>query len=243
MTFILIITASLIISLISLLGSIAFVIKKDKLNRILLLLVSLSAGTMLGGAFFHLIPEATETLDIKTVSTLILISFILFFIIEKFLHWRHCHKDNCKVHTFGYMNLVGDSIHNFLDGIIIAAAFLTNTELGIVTTIAIALHEIPQEISDFGVLVHSGFSKKKALLANFIVAITALLGSTVGFFLVPIQEELISYMIPFAAGSFLYIAASDLLPEIRKEKDMKKYWLNFLLFLIGVVIMYLLAYT
>jgi zinc and cadmium transporter len=196
---------------------------------------------MLGGTFFHLIPEASESLEIETVSTLILVSFIIFFLIEKFLHWRHCHKDNCKVHTFGYMNLVGDGIHNFLDGLIIAAAFLTSTELGVVTSIAIALHEIPQEIGDLGVLIHAGFSKKKALLANLFVALTALFGSIVGYFLSPIQENFTSYILPFAAGSFLYIAASDLLPEIRKEKDMKKYWLNFLLFIIGNVIMYLLA--
>ncbi|MFH0749451.1 MAG: ZIP family metal transporter [Candidatus Gottesmanbacteria bacterium] len=238
-TLLYIIFANFVISLGGLVGVFTLSIKESKLSRILMLLVSLSAGALMGGAFLHLLPEAVELLDVNTVFTIVLISFVTFFFIEKLLHWRHCHKGHCDVHTFGSMNLIGDSIHNFIDGLIIAATFLTDIRLGIVTTLTVALHEIPQEIGDFGVLLYSGFGKKKALIANFLVALIAIFGGVVGYFLSFYAEHFITYLLPFAAGGFIYIAASDLMPEIRKEQSLKKSIVSFGFFLLGIGIMVL----
>ena len=139
------------------------------------------------------------------------------------------------------MNLCGDAIHNFIDGLILAAAFITNVHLGIVTTLAIALHEIPQEIGDFGVLLYAGFEKRKALFANFMVALTVVLGGIVGFFLSSL-EQFVVYLLPFAAGGFIYIAASDLMPEIRKERGLQKSIASFGAFLFGILIMFLVTF-
>ena len=173
---------------------------------------------------------------------IVLFSFVLFFLIEKLLHWRHCHKKNCQVHTFGYMNLFGDAVHNFIDGLVIASTFIIDVKLGIITSFVIALHEIPQEIGDFGVLLYSEFSRKKALLANFLVALTAVFGGIFGYFLSFQIENITSYLLPFAAGGFIYIAASDLMPEIRKEASLKKSMLSFGVFLLGIVIMYVVKF-
>jgi len=238
-TLIWIILATLIISAISLIGVITLSLKHKYLEKILLLLVSLSAGALMGGAFFHLIPEALENSIPSTVFISVLCGFVLFFIIEKVLHWRHCHKDHCSTHTFAHMSLFGDGIHNFIDGLIIAASFVIDIKLGIITTFAVALHEIPQEIGDFGVLLHAGFSKTKALTYNFLSALTAIFGGIIGFILQGITEGLTLFLLPFAAGGFLYISASDLIPEIRKEPDIKKSLLNLIIFLFGILLMYL----
>jgi len=222
-----------------LVGILFFVIKKKLTEKILLFLVALSAGTLMGGAFIHLMPEASEQLPSTVLFSLVLASFILFFLIEKLLHWRHCHKEVCPVHTFGYMNLIGDSIHNFIDGLIIAATFLIDVRLGVATSLAIAFHEIPQEIGDFGVLLYAGFKKAKALILNFSVALTAVAGALVGYFLSFSLGNLTMYLLPIAAGGFLYISTSDLIPEIRKEENLRKSLLSFACFLVGIAIMYL----
>jgi zinc and cadmium transporter len=237
-TLIWIILATLIVSVISLIGIFTLSLKDKYLQKILLLLVSLSAGALMGGAFFHLIPEALEKSPATTVLGSVLAGFVLFLIIEKVLHWRHCHKDHCPIHTFAYMNLFGDAVHNFIDGLIIAASFLIDIKLGITTTFAVALHEIPQEIGDFGVLRHAGFSKLKALAYNLLTALTAVLGGILGYFLQSSTELVTLFLLPFAAGGFLYISASDLIPEIRKELNAKKSLLNLVVFLVGILIMY-----
>jgi zinc and cadmium transporter len=212
--------------------------KKETLSKIVLFLVSLSAGALMGGAFLHLMPEASEQIEPQSVFGIFLISFVAFFLIEKILHWRHCHKADCSVHTFGYMNLIGDSIHNFIDGLVIAGAFMIDVSLGIATTLAVAIHEIPQEIGDYGVLVHSGLSNKKALILNYIVACTVVVGGVVGYFSFSHLEIFIPYLLPFAAGGFVYIAASDLMPEIRKETNLKKSIGTVLVFIVGIMLMY-----
>ena len=239
-----IIFATIFVSLLSFVGILTLTLKDKMLNKILLVLVGLSAGTLMGGAFLHLLPETVEKSEKFDVPILdlfifILIGFIVFFIIEKVLHWRHCHKGECDVHTFRYMNLIGDSIHNFIDGLIMAASFVTSIPLGITTTIAISTHEIPQEISDFGVLIYGGYSKKKALMLNFVVALTSVLGGIVGYLISSSVENIVLYILPFAAGGFIYIAATDLVPEIRKELDMKKYMLTLVIFIVGILIMWL----
>lgn len=230
--------ATFIVSLFSFVGVVSLALKDKILNKILLVLIGLSAGALMGGALLHLLPEAVEKSDGLDIYLLVLVGFILFFLIEKVLHWRHCHKGHCDVHTFHYMNLVGDSIHNFIDGLIMAASFVVSVPLGITTTIAIATHEIPQEIGDFGVLLYGGFSKRKAILMNFIVALTAVFGGIVGYFLSSLVEDIVIYVLPFAAGGFIYIAATDLVPEIRKELDMRKYMATLLVFICGILIMW-----
>jgi zinc and cadmium transporter len=212
--------------------------KKETLSKITMLLVSLSAGALIGGAFLHLLPEAAEKMEAEKLFFVVLLAFVIFFLIEKLFHWRHCHKENCEIHTFGYMNLVGDSLHNFIDGLVIASVFLVDFKLGIVTTLAIALHEIPQEIGDFGVLIHAGFNKIKALVLNYLVAATVILGGIVGYFAAFYIEGAIAYLLPIAAGGFIYIAASDLMPEIRKESNVKKSIASFGIFLLGIAIMF-----
>ena len=230
--------ATFIVSLISFVGVVTLALKDKILNKILLILIGLSAGALMGGAFLHLLPEAVEKSTGLDVYLFVLIGFILFFLIEKVLHWRHCHKGECDVHTFQYMNLVGDSIHNFIDGLIMAASFVVSIPLGITTTIAIATHEIPQEIGDFGVLLYGGFSKKRAIMLNFVVALTAVLGGIVGYFVSKSIENIVVFILPFAAGGFIYIAATDLVPEIRKELDMKKYMATLFVFICGILIMW-----
>jgi zinc and cadmium transporter len=233
-----ILLATFIVSLISFVGVVSLALKDKILNKILLILIGLSAGALMGGAFLHLLPEAVEKSSGLDVYLIVLVGFILFFLIEKVLHWRHCHKEHCDVHTFHYMNLVGDSIHNFIDGLIMAASYIVSLPLGITTTIAIATHEIPQEIGDFGVLIYGGFSKKKAILLNFVVSLTAVVGGIVGFFVSSHLEDIALFILPFAAGGFIYIAATDLVPEIRKELDMKKYMMTLLVFICGILIMW-----
>ncbi len=239
-TFFSILLATFIISLGALIGVLTLALKQEKLSRFLLFLVSLSAGAFIGGAFLHLLPEAGEKLQGDKMYLVVLGSFIFFFFVEKILHWRHCHQGMCQVHTFGYMNLFGDAVHNFIDGLIIAAAFLADIKLGMVTTLAVALHEIPQEISDFGVLLYAGFTKYKALTANFLIALAVMAGGVAGYFFSFRIGSLIPYLLPFAAGGFIYIAASDLMPEIRKEPNLKKSLVSFGVFIAGVALMWAL---
>lgn len=229
-------------SLISFIGIFTLSLKEKILEKALFFLVSLSIGGLMGGAFLHLLPEAAEEFENGEVFLYTLVGFFLFLIIEKIIYWRHCHKSRCPIHTFTYMNLIGDGIHNFTDGLIIAAGFIASPGLGIASTVAIFLHEIPQEIGDFGVLVYGGFSRKKALFFNFLTALTAILGGVFGFYLLSFTEVASKFLLAFAAGGFLYIAASDLIPEIRKERDIKKFFVNFGIIFLGILAMYLLKF-
>jgi len=237
-----IIITTFVIALIAFIGIFTLSLKDKVLNKILLFLISLSAGALMGGALLHLLPEAiekTETVDFD-VFLVVLVGFVLFFLIEKVLHWRHCHKGKCDVHTFHYMNLIGDSVHNFIDGLIMAASFSISTTLGFTTSLAIAAHEIPQEIGDFGVLVYGGFEKKKAIILNFCVALAIVLGGIVGYLISRNIEQATIFLLPFAAGGFIYIAATDLIPEIRKEENIIKSMATIVVFIFGILIMWLI---
>ena len=212
--------------------------RKETLSKITMFLVSFSAGALIGGAFLHLLPEASEGMEAEKLFFVVLFAFVSFFLIEKLFHWRHCHKENCEVHSLGYMNLVGDSLHNFIDGLVIASVFMVDFKLGIITTLTIALHEVPQEIGDFGVLIHAGFNKGKALVLNYIVATTVILGGVVGYFASFYIGDVMPYLLPIAAGGFIYIASSDLMPEIREETNLKKSIISFGIFLLGIIFMY-----
>jgi zinc and cadmium transporter len=235
-----IILVTFVIALIAFVGVFTLAMKEHLLNQILLILVSLSAGALMGGAFLHLLPEAIEKTQPINPFLSVLIGFLLFFVIEKVLHWRHCHKGKCDVHTFHYMNLIGDSVHNFIDGLIIAASFIVSIPLGLTTTIAIAAHEIPQEIGDFGVLIFGGFKKKKAIVLNFAIALTIVAGGIVGYFISTVTEKAVAFLLPFAAGGFIYIAATDLIPEIKKEVHIPKSMATIFVFICGIIIMWLI---
>lgn len=239
MTFLYILASSVVISLGSLVGIFTLSMKESALNKIILKMVALSSGALLGGAFIHLIPEGIEKTDGSKFFTTVLVSILSYLVIEKVLHWRHCHKHgNCSVHSFGYMNLLGDSVHNFIDGLIIASSFIVSIPLGITTTMAIALHEIPQEIGDFGVLLYAGIEKKRALFLNFMVALTVVAGAICGWFLISKIEAITGFLLPVAAGGFIYIALSDMVPELRKEPDIKHFFSAFAFVLAGVVLMF-----
>ena len=233
-------------SFISFVGVITLVLKRKFLNKIVTILISFAAGGLLGGAFFHLLPEAVEKGG--PVFLMVVLGIIVFYLIEMFLQWHHCHVEEkkCKIRKnvkpVGILNLVGDAVHNFTDGIIIGAAFLANIPLGVVTTIAVALHEIPQELGDFGILIHSGFKVGKALFFNFLSALTAVLGALAVYFFAAIFTGIINYLIPFAAGGFIYIALADLLAEAKAECDKKKASLQFIIFLFGLALMFLTKY-
>ena len=211
-------------------------------DQVLILLVGFAAGGLIGGAFLHLLPEAVEQSKGEVVFFFALIGFSVFFLMERYLYWRHCHEGVCDIHTFTYLNLIGDGVHNFTDGLIIAASFVADFKLGMVTTLAVILHEVPQEIGDFGILVYGGFSKYRALFFNFICALAAILGAVIGYVLSGITENISTFLISFTAGGFIYIAASDLLPELHKQKDVKRANFAFLTFMLGLIFMALFKF-
>lgn len=229
-----------LVSLIAFIGIIFVSIKLERLKKTLLYMVSFATGALLGGAFLHLLPEAVEESGFTLpVSIYVLSGIIAFFIIEKFIHWRHCHIPTSAdhPHPFAYMNLMGDSVHNFIDGLIIAASYLASLPLGMATTLAVVLHEIPQEIGDFGVLVHGGFTRRRALLLNFLTALTAVAGAIFTLLTFSLIEGLTLFLLPFAAGGFLYIASSDLIPELKKECGARKSALQLLFLILGMAVM------
>jgi zinc and cadmium transporter len=236
------IVASIVVSLISLIGILFLLVNEKTLNNILFILIGFATGGLLGGAFFHLLPEALEKSSNSTLTFLyVILGFIIFFILERYIHWRHCHKEGkCDVHVVSYLSLMGDGIHNLIDGMIIATSFQVNISFGLITTLAIILHEIPQEIGDFGVLVYGGLSKLKALFYNFLSALTAIIGVFIGYFLTTSIENFSSVLLPIAAGGFIYIAASDLVPELHKEPNLKKSTLAIITFIFGIILMYAL---
>jgi len=232
-----------IVSLISLVGLITFSFSQQKLKKIIMIFVSFSAGALLGGAFIHLLPEISNKQGLSLKQSLfILAGIIFFFILEKVICWRHCHLPSSQKHPhyLGVMNLVGDGFHNFIDGSIISAAFMVDFSLGLSTVVAVSLHEIPQEIGDFSVLIYAGFSKNKALFLNFVSALTAILGAFFTLLLGQRFSYLISFLVPFTAGGFIYIASADLIPELKKELGIKKSIWQLSGLLLGILLMFLI---
>jgi zinc and cadmium transporter len=223
-----------IVSAISLIGIVTLLFKNKSLDKVFFVLVSFATGSMLGAAFLDLMPEAIEKSSAGKASGSVLVGIIMFFLMEKFLYWYHCHEGECDVHQFTYLNLFGDGLHNFLDGVIIAAAFLGSTSLGVITTLAIVLHEIPQELGDFGVLVYGGFSRTKALVCNFLTALTSVAGAVVAYFFLDKIEGLTPLMIGVAAGGFIYISCTDLIPELNKQRKVSSSIQQFILILLGI---------
>ncbi|MHA1916886.1 MAG: ZIP family metal transporter [Candidatus Ranarchaeia archaeon] len=235
----------IIVSLVSLIGIFGLLLNEEKLKKSLLFLVGISTGGLFGGAFIHLLPEIVTDYGFTLEISLSLLSGILvFFTIEKFISWRHCHIpiSDDHPHPFAFMNLFGDALHNLIDGLIIGASYLVSIPIGIATTLAVVLHEIPQEIGDFGVLIHGGFSKKRALLVNFLTALIAIAGVVISLVLFGFIGNISYYLIPFAAGNFIYIAGSDLIPELKKDTTSKSAIVQLTGIILGIAAMLLIIF-
>ena len=236
--------ATLAVSALSLVGLATLSMREERLRSILFLLVSLAAGALFGDAFLHLIPEAFENAGAESASLAILGGIVTFFILEKLLRWHHSHggeefsPDHGIIHPVGHLVLISDGVHNVIDGVAIGAGFLVSPEVGIATALAVALHEIPQEIGDFGLLLHAGFTRAKALLFNFVSALFAVLGALAVFGLAEVLETSVPLIAAFSAGMFIYIAGSDLVPELHKTIGFKKGIIQLIVFLLGLGLMY-----
>lgn len=243
-----------LVSLISLAGVVVVSLGSRFVRDLIFFLVSLSVGALFGDVFIHLLPELFEGNPAPLQTSLfILLGVLIFFALEKVLHWHRHHSEEAAqeaaeeaahghVHPLGVLVLVSDGVHNVLDGIIIAASYLVGWEVGVATTLAVILHEIPQEIGDFGLLLHAGFSKARAFFFNFLSALAAFIGALAVLVLGGVSETLTSAIVAIAAGNFLYIAGSDLIPELHKTAELKKSLLQFLIVLIGIALMGLLLF-
>ncbi len=242
-TFFYILISTSLISLTAFIGVIILFLKEELLNKILLFLVAFSAGALIGGAFLHLLPETIEEVGsgedaLSRVFLSLILGFCVFFILENFIHWHHHHaKDHPEIKSFSYLILISDGVHNFIDGVIIAASFIVAFPLGVITSLAVILHELPQQLGNFGILLYSGFRKIKALLLNFLMSTFIILGGVVGFLLSEKIGDYIIYLLPFAAGNFIYIACSDLIPEIKQKESLSRSLTYFLVFLLGIGVM------
>jgi zinc and cadmium transporter len=237
-----IILSTFFVSLLSFSGILVLLLK-ERLDRILLFLVTFSAGALIGAAFFHLLTESIIEIGtdrLLVIFLYLILGFCTFFILEQFINWHHHHsREHPEILSFSYLILVSDTFHNFVDGLAIAASFVAGFKIGVITTLAVSFHEVPQEIGDFGVLIYGGFKKAKAFLYNFISALVAILGGIFGFLLSQKIEKGIVYLLPFAAGNFLYIACSDLIPEVKQRLGLRESVLHFFVFLLGIGFMLL----
>lgn len=233
-----------LVSILSLIGVFSLSLNQERLKKILLFLVSFAVGGLFGDAFIHLLPESFEKLGFNLATSLFIVGGILFFfVLEKFVRWRHCHIPTSEMHPHPVvtMNLIGDGVHNLIDGMLIGASYCVSIPIGIATTLAVILHEIPQEIGDFGVLVHGGLSVKKALAFNFLSAVTAILGALISLVIGPHLADYSLSLLPITAGGFIYIAGSDLIPELQHEVKLFSSILQFSSIILGVGVMALLV--
>ncbi len=232
-----------VVSLISLVGIAAIAMDEKRLNRLLTFLVSFAVGGLFGDAFIHILPDAYEHVSSSyVVSFGVLGGILIFFVLEKFIYWRHCHAGVCDLHDKPviWVNLIGDGLHNFIDGIVIGASYCVSIPIGLTTTLAVVLHEIPQEIGDYAILVSGGLSRLKALFLNFLCACVAILGTILALWLGPSIKDFPYLMLPLTAGGFIYLAGSDLIPELHKEVDVGRSLLQLVSVILGIAVMALL---
>jgi len=200
-------------------------------SRLLPAMVSFAIGALLGAAFLAVLPHALESpglRDMHVITGTVLGGLLGFFVLEKLVLWRHCHSDDCETHSpnpqqrataAGYLIIIGDGVHNFVDGVLIAAAFLTDIHLGVVTALAVAAHEIPQEVGDFAILLHSGFPRGKAFFYNMASSLTTVIGGVLAYFSLSLAQAAVPYVLAVAASSFIYIAVADLIPGLHKHVE------------------------
>ena len=232
--------STVIVSVASFAGALFLAFKIKLLQKIVFVLVSFAVGALFGNAFFILIPESQEMLgNSLQVGLLVVGGIVLMFIVEKLIHWQHNHNVEDIKHEapLGYISLFTDGLHNFIDGILIASSWMVSPEIGLATTLAVIAHEIPQEISDFGILIHAGFSRKKALFFNFLAACTAIAGAIGTLWLDALFTNISAYVLPLAAGGFVYLAGSDLIPELHRERSVRKNTMQLMVMLIGLALM------
>ena len=222
------------------LAGLLLLVKENRLQDISTYLTYLAGGTLLGSAFLGMIPEAITMLDSQTIFKFILAGILFFFVLEKIILWRTCRNIDCERHikAAAPMILVGDAFHNAIDGVVIAASFLTSTELGIFVSISIVFHEVPQELGDFGVLLKV-YSKRRALLYNMLSGSSAIVAGIVAYYFMGTMKSLIPYALAFSASSFLYIALADLIPEMHQKTKLKESIIQILLIIVGVLIIYI----
>jgi zinc and cadmium transporter len=248
--------ATFLISLLSLVGIYTLSISESRLHSILNFLIAFSAGTIFGAAMFDLMPEAVEQVDANIVFPIIAFGFVFFLFIERGLYWYHGHGHKHEFSSiehkndpeeipksFAYLNIFGDFVHNFIDGMIIAAGFINGISVGIATSIAVAFHELPQEMGDYGILVYAGFERRKALVYNFAAALSIVAGGLFGSFFISVVSELSSWMIAFSAGAFLFLSASELIPEIHDDRSWKKSLIQIVFLLLGMITIYSLGFV
>ncbi len=233
LTLLWILGATLIDTIIAFVGVFFLALGQKRLKNIVYFLVAFSAGAMLSGAFYHLMGESLAQLSAMVTFSLVILGLVFFYVAERFLYWHHCHEGKCDVHPYTKLILFGDGLHNFIDGLVIAASFIVSVPFGIITSMLIFAHEIPQEMGDFGVLLHGGMKTRKALIYNGISQATSILGGILGFVFSRFTTHSI-YLLPIAAGGFIYIAASDLMPELHKEPNRKKSMVSMLIFVFGI---------
>lgn len=224
------------------LAGLMLLLDNDKLEKFSTWLMYLAGGTLLGAAFLGMIPKAISIADNNTVFYYILGGIMFFFILEKLILWRNCHNKDCERHIRSAVPIIltGDAFHNAMDGVVIAASFLTSFELGIFATLSVVLHEIPQELADFGILIRGGLSRKKALLYNILSGSTAIFFGIMAFYTLETIRFLIPYALAFSSASFIYIALADLIPEMHRKTSLKDSILQIVLIITGILIIYLL---
>ena len=238
-----ILLSGLLMSAIALVGSVTLVLSSETLQKITLPLVAFAAGSLIGGAFLHMIPEGLARGGGGQGFFLwVVAGFAVFFALEQLLHWRHCHRSVADTRRpLTYLILVGDGLHNYIGGLAVAGTFLVDIRLGITTWLAAAAHEVPQELGDFAVLIHGGWDKRRALLFNVLSALTFLAGGLTAYF-VSFHVD-VAFLVPFAAGNFIYIGASDLVPEVNRHEKLANNVIHFLAFCSGLALMSIINAT
>lgn len=241
MTLLAILLASFAEAAVSFVGALTVIISQSFMKMFAHRVLGFAVGALIGVTFFDILPEAIEGSSMETAFLMTVIGILLFFALERLLFWYHCHDEACDVHTYVYLVLLGDAIHNFIDGVAIALSFLVSIPLGIATTVAVLVHEVPQEVADFGVLIRGGFSRARALWANFFVSLTTIVGALIAYAFGTAVTWVLPYALGLIAGNFLYIALSDLLPETHEQAGLRHFVLQFVLMLAGVFSIYFIT--
>ena len=240
--------ATILVSLSSFIGIFTISLNEKTLHKVLTILLAYSAGTILGAALFDLLPEAVELVDEVLVYPIIAFGFVFFLLLERTLYWYHGHGHGHELgHSevvtkeFAYLNLLGDFIHNFIDGMIIAASFTNSVTVGVSAAIAVMFHELPQEMGDYGILVYAGMERNRALILNFLAAVSVVVGGVFGSFFLGVIENLEGYMVAFSAGAFIFLSASELIPEMHEENDRRRALIQLLMLILGMLTIYMLG--